>query len=163
MKADELKTILEQHKLWLGNSGGKRADLQRADLQRADLQGANLQYADLQRADLQGADMRGANLKGVDMRGADLKGADLQEANLKGADLQGADLKGADLDYSCLPLWCGSEGTTVDRRLAAQIAAHFCVLDCDDSEYLTARAAILDFAKSSHRARELGLLEEKQK
>ena len=48
----------------------------------------------------------------------------------------------------------------VDRRIAAQIAAHFCVLDCDDADYLAARDAVLAFAKSSHRAQDLGLLGE---
>jgi hypothetical protein len=48
----------------------------------------------------------------------------------------------------------------VDKRIAAQIAAHFCALACDDADYLAARAAILEFAKSSHRAENLGLLEE---
>jgi len=38
-------------------------------------------------------------------------------------------------------------------------AAHFCALDCDDEEYQKARDTILEFAKGSHRARELGLLE----
>jgi uncharacterized protein YjbI with pentapeptide repeats len=112
MNTDELKTILEQHKLWLEDEGGARA---------------NLQYADLQ-----------------------------------GADLRGADLQGADLDYSCLPLWCGSKGMIVDKRIASQIAAHFCVLECDDAGYLAARTAILEFARSSHRAEDLGLLEEVQ-
>ena len=100
MNTDELKTILEQHKLWLEDEGGARA-------------------------------------------------------NLRGANLQGADL-----DHSCFPLWCGSKGMIVDKRIAAQIAAHFCALDCDDADYLAARAAILDFARTSHRAGDLGLLTE---
>ena len=173
MNTDELKTMLEKHKLWLEDEGGARANLQRADLQYANLQYADLQGADLQRAnllyadlqdadlqdaDLQGADLRGADLQGADLRGADLQGANLQRADLRCADLQGADLRDADLDYSCLPLWCGSKGMIVDKRIASQIAAHFCVLECDDAGYLAARAAILEFAKSSHRAGDLGLL-----
>ena len=137
MTTDELKTVLEQHALWLEDKGGERADLQGAYLRRANLRRANL---------------RRANLQGADLRGADLGGA----------DLQGADLQGADLDYSCLPLWCGSKKMIVDRRIAAQIAAHFCVLACDDADYLAARAAILKFAKTSHRADDLGLLDEVQ-
>ena len=73
------------------------------------------------------------------------------------ADLKGADLRGADLDYSCFPLWCGSKGMIVDRRIAAQIAAHFCALECDDADYIAAREAILEFAQTSHRAKVLGL------
>ena len=112
MNKDELKSILEQHRLWLDGNGGKRADLQYADLRYA--------------------------------------------------DLQCADLRGAELDYSCLPLWCGSKGMKVDRRIAAQIAAHFCALDCDDADYQQARTAILEYAKTSHRANHLGLVEERE-
>ena len=158
MNKDELKSILEQHWLWVrgnGGNGGKRANLRDADLQGADLPCANLPCADLRDADLRDADLPFASL-----RGADLKDANLKDANLKGADLRGADLRGANLDYSFLPLWCGSKGTIVDRRIAAQIAAHFCALVCDDEDYQAARTAILEFAKTSHRAMDLGLLGE---
>ena len=86
--------------------------------------------------------------------------ANLQRADLQRADLQRADLRGADIDYSCWLLWCGSKGIKVDRRIAAQLAAHFCALDCDDPEYQAARATVLEFSRTSHRARELGLLVE---
>ena len=142
MTKDELKSILEQHRLWVEGNGGKRADLQYANLQDANLRGADLPCADLQYANLRGADLRGADLRG--------------------ADLLGADLRGANLDYSCLPLWCGSKGMIVDRRIAAQIAAHFCALDCDDADYQAARTAILEFARTSHRAMDLGLVEERE-
>ena len=98
-----------------------------------------------------------ADLKGANLRGAGLWGAVLRGADLRGADLRGADLRGADLDYSCFPLWCGSKGMIVDRRIAAQIAAHFCALECDDADYIAAREAILEFAQTSHRAKVLGL------
>jgi len=52
---------------------------------------------------------------------------------------------------------CPFCGAKVD--FAQQIAAHFCALDCDDEEYQKARDAILEFAKGSHRAWELELLE----
>ena len=47
MNKDELKSILEQHRLWDEGNGGKCANLRYANLQGADLQGANLQGADL--------------------------------------------------------------------------------------------------------------------
>ena len=129
MTKREIKKILNQHKLWLnGEADGKRADLKRANLQGADLKRANLQ-----RADLQGA-------------------------NLQGANLQGAILKRANLDFSCWPLWCGSQGVKVNIQLAAQLAAHFCILDCEAEEYKIAREALLPFAKMSHRAKDLRLL-----
>ena len=70
-----------------------------------------------------------------------------------------ADLQGADLDYSCWPLWCGSLDVKVDRQITAQLAYHFCRLDCDDTEYIKARNAILDFANTFHRVGECGKLE----
>lgn len=57
MKKDELKTILENHKKWLNDEGGERADLSMADLSYADLRGANLRGANLHEANLRGANM----------------------------------------------------------------------------------------------------------
>ena len=137
---EELSAILSKHSKWLkGEDGGERAHLQYADLQYADLQRADLQYADLQRADL-----RDANLQG---------------AHLQGAHLQHADLRDANLDFSCLPLWCGGSKFKADAKLMAQIAAHFCAIECDDPAYIAARAAVLSFALTSHRASDLGLKE----
>jgi uncharacterized protein YjbI with pentapeptide repeats len=104
------------------------------------------------------ANLRGADLCGADLCGANLRCADLSGANLRGADLSGANLRGADLDFSCWPLWCGSIGVIVDAKLARQLAAHFCAVECNDPKYIKARAAIMDFAKLSHRAFECGLL-----
>ena len=145
MNEDELKSMLEQHRLWLDSNGGKRADLRYADLQYANLRGVDLQRADMRDANLRYANLRGADLQYADMQEANLRGANLRYANLRDANLRGANLRSANLDYSCLPLWCGSKGMIVDRRIAAQIAAHFCVLDCDDADYRAARTAILEF------------------
>ena len=99
-----------------------------------------------------------ANLIGADLIGANLSGANLIRADLSVADLRGADLRGADIDYACWPLWCGSKTVKVDAKIARQLAAHFCVLDCDDQEYQAAREAILEFSKKSHRAEDLGIV-----
>jgi uncharacterized protein YjbI with pentapeptide repeats len=128
MDAEKLQEILQLHREWLdGCENGKWADLSGANLSLADISGANLS---------------GANLRGADLRGADLRWADL---------------RGANLDFSCWPLLCGSKGVKVDAKIAAQLAAHFCVLDCKDKGYLAARKAVLKFAKTSHRAEDLGL------
>ena len=82
-----------------------------------------------------------------------------ERANLQGANLRGANLRGVDLDYSCWPLWCGSLDVKVDRRIAAQLAYHFCRLDCDDPDYIEARNAIVNFANEFHRVEECGWLE----
>ena len=143
MEQTKLRKILDEHKRWIETNQreGSRADLREADLQRADLQ----------RADLQGAGLQGA----------DLREADLREADLQGADLRGADLRGANLDYSCWPLWCGSLDVKVDKKIAVQLAYHFCRLDCDDPEYIKTRNAVLSFANQFHRVNECGMLQTK--
>ncbi len=127
MDKTTLNKILEDHKAWLKDMGGKQVDLHGVDLRRvclcgedlrkvdlsdADLRKADLRYADLREADLCWANLReadlcwadlcgaymcGADLCGADLRKANLRGADLREANLCGANLYGADLCGADL------------------------------------------------------------------
>ena len=146
------------------------AELTDADLKGADFGGANLSYADLTDADLKGAelsyayltdaDLTGADFGGANLIRADLKGANLDGAALTGADLTGADLRGANLDYSAWPLWCGSQGVIVDRRIAVQLIAHVCALVCDDPEVIAAQEALLPLARTSHCADALGLLGE---
>jgi uncharacterized protein YjbI with pentapeptide repeats len=127
MNTKELKEVLEQHKAWLNDGGGERASLW-------------------------GANLRVANLRGAGLRGANLRGADLQDA-----DLRGADLRSADIDFSCWPLWCGSKGVKIDRRLYLQLLAHLCAVDVDDEKCKAHQQASLELAKKSHRAEELGL------
>lgn len=104
------------------------------------------------------ADLTGANLTGANLAGAILKGVDLKWAVLKGADL-----RGANLDFACWPLWCGSLGVKVCARIAAQIAYHFCRLNCSDPAYLEARDAIIPFANKFHRVEECGRIEKAPK
>ena len=87
---EELKEILEQHKLWLDSDveKGKRANLTGADLSGADLTGA----------DLSGADLSGANLSYATLSSANLSCADLSRADLRRADLSGANLTDTILD-----------------------------------------------------------------
>ena len=133
MEQKKLDEILRLHKMWLnGEKEGERANLQ------------------------------DANFQGANLRGASLWDADLRDADLRSADLQGANLRGANLDYSCWPLWCGSLDVKVDRRIAAQLAYHFCRLDCDDPDYISARNAVINFANEFHRVEECGWLELKE-
>jgi len=92
-----------------------------------------------------------ADLLGADLREANLREANLQRANLQEANLQGANLQEANLDFSCWPLWCGSLRVEADKRLAVQLAYHFCSLLCDDAEYIQARDGLLSFANQMHR------------
>lgn len=80
------------------------------------------------------------------------------EKDLPGANLRGADLLGANLDFSCLPLWCGGLGWKIDKRIACQIAYHFCSMLCDDAEFIAARNAILPLANKFHKVAECGIL-----
>ena len=161
--ATDLQAKLSAHASWLaGDKDGVRLELRGVDLRGADLSWANLTRADLSGADLGWANMRGANLSGANLRRADLSGANLSGADLSWAYLRGADLRGAYLDFSCWPLWCGTKGVFVDARIAAQLAAHFCALDCGDPAYQEAREALLPFARTSHRAKDLGLIEDEE-
>ena len=89
---------------------------------------------------------------------ANLEQANLEQANLWGANLWGANLEWANLDFSCWPLWCGTKVVIVDKRIAAQLAAHFCIIVCDDEEVKAAQEALLPLARQSHRARDLELV-----
>ena len=120
---------------------------------------AYLSYADLQKANLQKANLREAILQWADLRGADLQKANLREANLQWADFQWADLREANLDYSCWPLWRGTKHITVNMEFVYQILAHVAVLECDDPEFVAIREMILPYARKSHQATELGLVE----
>ena len=136
MTDEELKKILESHKLWLetkgsGNVQGEQAYLVGADLRCADLRSANL---------------RCANLVGADLRGA---------------DLVGADLRGAYIDYSAWPLWCGSLDVKIDSRIAAQLVYHVvraCQSVTDDAEVVEFcnTPVVVRLANRFHRAEECG-------
>lgn len=79
--------------------------------------------------------------------GASLYRADMSRADLRGADMSGADIREANMDYSAWPLWCGSKNVRVDKKIAAQLAMHFCWLDCDDEEVKAAQEAVKSLAK----------------
>ena len=151
-------------KLEAGDKNFKICNLSGLNLCDANLRGADLRHADLRGADLRHADLRDAylrdaNLCGANLRHADLRHADLCGANLCGANLRDAYLRDADIDYACWPLWCGGLHVKIDKRIACQLAYHFCAQDCDDPEYIAARNAILSFANQFHRTEECGLLE----
>lgn len=176
MTEKELKKILRRHQLWLeGKEGGERANLhgailREADLRGADLRGANLRgailyMADLYKTSLRRADLRGATLYEADLYEADLYKADLRRAGLRGVDLRGANLRGANLrganlDYSCWPLWSGSMDVTVDKRIAAQLAYHFCRVRCNDPEVQAAQKVLAPLANQFHWAEECGRIAE---
>ncbi len=68
MTSSELSEIINNHKEWLENGKGHRANLR----------GANLECANLECANLEGANLRGANLEGANLECANLRGANLE-------------------------------------------------------------------------------------
>lgn len=113
MTQEELAAVLADHKIWLEEKGGKRANLYGAKLDFVDLTGvnlsgaslnaANLHRANLSTADLSGVDFNGANLYAVNFTRANLNGASFYEAHItrtkfNGADLSNAKLEGAKLE-----------------------------------------------------------------
>lgn len=143
MTQNDINKILVAHKKWVKNENGGR---------RADFRGANLQ----------GAGLRGADFRGANLQGADLRGADLRSANLRAANLTGADIRGANIDYSCWPLWCGSLGIKVDRRIFCQLAYHICRVIVDDDDCKEAQLMLGRLANEFHRAAECGRVLEKE-
>ena len=152
------------------------ADLFSADLREADLRGAKLCNANLRKANLSEARMCEANLRDAilseanlsrtSLTKANLKNADLRYANLRGAHLFDTNLKGADLDYSCLPLWCGSLKTRIDKRIFCQLLYHTLRAgqSVDDTEVkkLFAIPEVVALANKFHRAIECGIIFEQE-
>lgn len=161
MTAEETKTVLEKHKEWLlDDAPGQQADLRLADLRGAKLEVANLRGANLRGANLEWANLEWADLEGANLEGANLEWANLKGANLRGAKLEGADLRGADLDYSSgFSFRCGSFGVKIDLRIAAQMAYHFCRMECEDKEVKDAQNALVSLANKFHRVQECGKIE----
>jgi len=85
---------------------------------------------------------------------ADLSGADLWRANLSRANLSGADLW-----ITQWPLWCGTKKVKIDAKIAMQLAAHYCAVECDDPEYQETRKALIKYALKSHVAEALEIKE----
>ena len=99
---EQLNEILENHKKWLYNEGGERADLHDTDLKEFILKGVDLRKANLQGANLSKANLEDADLRDADLRDANLEGANLSEANLEYADLRRACLVRTNLSESNL-------------------------------------------------------------
>ena len=81
---EELKEILEQHKLWLDSDEkeGKQADLSYDNLAYAKLSGAILRRANLDGVNFSYSDLSGANLSGADLINSELEYADLTDTIL---------------------------------------------------------------------------------
>ncbi len=116
-----------------------------------DLRDADLSYVYLRDADLRCADLSGVDLRCTDLIGANLSGAKLIGADLNYADLRCANLSGANLDFTSMPFSCKGLNWEIDKRLAVQIAYHFCSMYCNDEETIKMQNLLIDFANQFHR------------
>jgi uncharacterized protein YjbI with pentapeptide repeats len=171
MTQEEVNDVVRKHGLWLEEKeGGKRAIFVEKSLKRLDFRGANLASAHFYKSDLTGANFCASelswatfylsNFQHVNFSYSDLSftvfeetdlfGVNLKCANLHKAYLKGINLNEAILDYSDLPLWRGSLNVIVDEKIAAQIAYHFCSLNCNSKEFIKLRNSMLNFANKFH-------------
>jgi hypothetical protein len=98
--SEELRGLLEQHRLWLeGIVEGVRADLRYADLRYVNLRNVNLSNADLRNVNLSNADLSNTDLSNADLSNAALSDTNLRYANLSDAILSDVDLSDANLRY----------------------------------------------------------------
>jgi multidrug resistance efflux pump len=144
----EIKNWINGEILFSIDAGSLQIAVELAVKAKANLRSADLRYADLSSADLSYADLSSADLRYADLRYADLRYANLRYANLRYANL----------DYSCWGFSCKTKNVKVDIKIVRQIAAHLCVLDCDNEEYRELKKKLLPYAKKSHRAEDLGLV-----
>ena len=141
----------------------RHANLRHADLRHANLRHADLHYADLSYSDLRSAKLNSANLRYSNLRYSDLRSADLHYADLHYSDLSNANLTGAALDYSCLPLWCGSLGMKIDKRIFCQLLYHVVragqSIDDKEVKKLMSLKSVKALANQFHRVAECGEIE----
>jgi hypothetical protein len=172
----ELNDYIEYQELWLKSNGeqGKEIHIEKKSLNNLDLSNKNLSnvyfykcdmsYCNFKNTILKEAMFIECNLSVSDFSNADLSFAYIQncnaknarfvEANLDQANLRKSDFTGANFDFASLPLWCGFSHFKADDRFVAQILAHLCTLEVSS----TARSElnkIIDFARTSHRAKDL--------
>ena len=115
---EELRGILELHKLWLETEGkeGAQADLSYCDLSNADLTYAVLTNANLRYANVSNANLRCANLTNANLTNADLSDTNLRYANLSNADLSNTNLYKTNLFYAKVDNMIGINNVGTENR-----------------------------------------------
>ena len=89
MTCEDMRRILNSHRVWLKTNGdrGIRAELPYVNLSGFNFRRANLRWTDFTFANLRGADLRGAKLDGIDFYGADLRDAKFTPVIIETANL----------------------------------------------------------------------------
>ena len=86
--------------------------------------------------------------------------SDGEQANLVGANLEEANLVGANLDFSSgFSFRCSSFGATIDIKIGAQMAYHFCRMISDDPDVKAAQEAVKYLANKFHRVEDCGRIQ----
>jgi hypothetical protein len=148
---EELAVVLADHKLWLEEAGGKRANLYGAKLDFADLSGVNLSGASLNATNLHRANLSTADLSGVDFNGANLYATDLTRANLNGASFYDAHItrtkfNGADLSnakFEGARLEANRKVIKLLRRATRGDGEEFFLWHCHEGFYVKCQQMIL--------------------
>lgn len=107
IKPDSLPEILENHRLWLNNDGGKQFSGEKLSFDFLNLSGTNLREAILwngvfHTTNLKDANLREALLQNAIMVYCDLVNADMHQLQMRGSLVQWSDLTDADISKASL-------------------------------------------------------------
>ena len=108
---EELKGILEKHRLWLLGFG----EGHRADLRGINLRGVNLEGINFRGVNLEGADFRGVNLRGVNFRGVNLIGVNLWGARGNNHQVKSMHIAEYDIVYTKDRMQIGCENLSIEE------------------------------------------------
>ena len=109
MNKTELNLILENHKLWLNDDGGERANLRGSDLSYSDLNGSNLRGSDLRGSDLSYSDLNGSDLSYSDLRGSDLSNIRIESVIGNRSEIKSLQIDTYDISYTDKVMQIGCE------------------------------------------------------
>ncbi len=107
---EELNIILKEHKLWLKDRSGKRADLSDCDLSQLDMSYSDMSYSNMRGADMSYSDMSYSNMSYSNMRGADMSYSDMSYSDMNHANMRYANMCGSNMSYANMRYanMCGS-------------------------------------------------------
>jgi hypothetical protein len=122
------------------NSHLEHANFGFSSLKNTRFTDAHAEYAIFAKAELDYA-----NFVRTHVEHADFRGASVENVNFSGAYFEETDL-----DFTCLPLACRGTHWHIDKRLAAQLAYHFCSMESTDMQVIAAQNALIGLANESH-------------
>lgn len=136
------------------------ARLEKVSARRSVFLVCEIESAYAEGSDFSATQFNSCNMDSCDMNNAILHGVQFCRCNTRGMHLNGSDMTGANIDYSAWPMWCGSYGVKVDRRLFEQLVMHLCGVVVDDREYWNVQQTLKSIAMRHPRAQEFLCLRE---